>query len=95
MQSECAQQDLGKYNVDLSNLSTFYYLKNGNLYKKSSAALQLCKELKMPQNILQIFLFVPRPIRDLVYNWIAKYRLRLSKQKCYLPNEEERKLFIF
>lgn len=95
MQSDRAKNELSEFDVDLTTLSTFYFLKDAKLYQKSNAALQLCKELKRPLNLLSALLIVPRPIRDFVYNWIAKRRLRLSKQKCYLPSEEERKLFIF
>lgn len=95
LQSSKAKSDLEIYNIDLSDLSTIYTLTENKLYSKSSAVLRLAMHLKFPVNLCAIALFVPKRIRDFVYNWIAKHRLKLSKQKCYLPNLDERKMFEF
>jgi predicted DCC family thiol-disulfide oxidoreductase YuxK len=43
-----------------------------------------------------VFLLVPRPLRDLVYRWIARNRYRWfgKKETCRLPNAEERARFL-
>jgi len=45
-------------------------------YIKSSAALQACKKLNGLLPLLSLFLIVPRPIRDWVYDFIARNRYK-------------------
>lgn len=95
LQSQIAADDLAAYNIDLTDLTTIYTLTDDKLYSKSSAVLRLAKHLKFPINLVSIALWVPKPIRDFIYNWIAKNRLKLSKQKCYLPNLDEKRMFEY
>jgi predicted DCC family thiol-disulfide oxidoreductase YuxK len=37
---------------------------------------------------------VPRPVRDTVYNAIARRRLSLAAPRCLLPTAEERARFL-
>lgn len=76
------------------DLSTFYLYKDGSLYERSSAALKVAAYFKFPQSALQFFWIVPRPVRDYVYNGIAKRRQRLAKGFCVLPSPEDRKRFL-
>ncbi|SFT46349.1 Predicted thiol-disulfide oxidoreductase YuxK, DCC family [Lishizhenia tianjinensis] len=95
LQSKKAKEELIPFGIDLTDLSTIYTLKSGKLRKKSSAVLRLATDLKFPVNICSVVLIVPKPIRDFVYNWIAKHRLKLSRQKCYVPNPEEKSMFEY
>ena len=76
------------------DLSTFYFLENGALYKKSTAALRLLKYFSFPLSLLPIFWIIPRFIRDGVYDSIAKRRKRLSKGYCVVPAKEDSDRFI-
>ncbi|MDX2362658.1 MAG: DCC1-like thiol-disulfide oxidoreductase family protein [Crocinitomicaceae bacterium] len=76
------------------DLSTFYFLEDGNMYEKSTAALRLGKYLKFPRSMVGVFWIVPRFIRDAGYNFIAKRRRRLSKGYCVIPNEDQRTRFL-
>lgn len=51
--------------------SVQYIIANNNYYSKSSAALQICKDLKGLWKIFYFLLIVPRPIRDIFYGILS------------------------
>ena len=94
IQSEFTMELFSKRGWEKPNLSTVYYLEEERLYVKSSAALNICLNLKFPQISLYTFIIVPRFIRDFVYDRIAKRRKRISKGFCVMPTLDQRKRFI-
>ncbi len=94
LQSKYAENILKQKGIKIE-MDTFYYLKKNKLYDKSSAGLQVCKDLKFPYPLLFVFYFtVPKFIRDYFYSIIAKNRLKLKGENCLLPSLEEKKYFI-
>ena len=63
---------------------------------KSSAALRACRHLRFPWPAAQIFLLVPRFLRDWVYDRMARNRYQLfgKRDTCRVPTEEEKSRFI-
>lgn len=47
---------------------------DGVEYTKSDAVLQLLRHLRAPWPALRVLRFVPRPVRDAVYDWVATNR---------------------
>ena len=78
LQSDEAKQALQPfgYNFEENNLNSFVVLKDGELYTKSSAALQVAASLGFPYNLAGIFTIVPKVIRDGVYNAVARNRYK-------------------
>lgn len=76
------------------DLNTVYFLDDGKLYQKSTAALKIGKYLKAPKSWMVAFLIVPKFIRDAVYNFIAKRRKRISKGFCVMPAPGDRERFL-
>ena len=66
------------------------------IYRRSTAALRIAKELKAPYNLLYACIIVPRPLRDAVYNFIAKNRYKWFGQKteCWLPTPDLKARFL-
>lgn len=93
LQSDFAQDHLGDSGIKI-NMDTIYYSKNGKVYERSSAAMQICKGLKGLWPMMVVFYIVPKFIRDAVYNAVAKRRHKIRAGYCMLPSEEEQKLFI-
>ncbi|MBD3635881.1 MAG: DUF393 domain-containing protein [Crocinitomicaceae bacterium] len=93
LQSELAQKLLSEHDVNIE-MDTIYYLKDGKLYERSSAALQISKGLKGLYPILVVFYVIPRFIRDAVYNLIARRRHKIRAGYCALPQPEEQSFFI-
>jgi len=65
-------------------------------YERSEAILHIVRRLGLPYSLLCIFVLIPRPLRDIVYNKLAKYRYRLfgKKESCRLPLPEEKQYFL-
>jgi predicted DCC family thiol-disulfide oxidoreductase YuxK len=63
---------------------------------RSSAALRILRLLGFPWSLATVFLLVPPPIRDAVYDLIARNRYRWFGQPstCRLPTPEERGFFL-
>jgi predicted DCC family thiol-disulfide oxidoreductase YuxK len=98
LQSESSKELLKKYNIQLGDsFSTIYFLKKGKLYQRSTAILQVVKELSKFYSVLSsIAMLVPEFIRDSVYSFISKNRYLLfgKKDTCRMPTLEERNQFI-
>lgn len=93
LQSKFAINTLNKKGIEIK-LDTLYYLKNETIYSKSSAALQITKDLKFPFPLFLGFYIIPRFIRDLVYTAIANRRHKIKSGFCVIPLENEKKLFL-
>ena len=96
LQSEYAKKKLLPFDVDPTDLNTIIFLENGVIYKKSDAALRICKHLNGNWKALSWCLIFPRFIRDFVYITIAKNRYKLfgKSDTCRLPTAEERAQFL-
>ena len=94
------QSDAGKKLVarfELSQDIDYVVLVRGDRARiKSSAALHTCRHLRFPWPAAQIFLLVPRLLRDWVYDRIARNRYRMfgKRDTCRVPTEEEKSRFI-
>jgi predicted DCC family thiol-disulfide oxidoreductase YuxK len=58
-------------------------IKDGRCYTKSSATIRLARHLKAPWNLLELIVMIPTPIRDLVYEFIAANRHRISGRMAH------------
>jgi len=96
LQSNFGRQVLSENQFDTTSLKTVLYIKNGEIYAKSSAILALKKDLGGWHNLLLIFWMVPAFLRDFVYDVIAKNRYKVFgiREECYLPTPELTKRFI-
>ncbi|MBS4177559.1 thiol-disulfide oxidoreductase DCC family protein [Lederbergia citrea] len=95
LQSEIGQSLLIKYNVP-PHMDSIILIEDGKVSYKTSAALRICKHLNSPWKLFYIFIVIPAPIRNLLYNIIAKYRYKWfgKKQSCILPSPNIRKRFL-
>ena len=91
-QSAYAQDVLPKYGGNPQELNTIYVLKDSEsdtptLLTKSAAACYILSELGGGWKILSYGRFLPRFLRDFVYDCVAKTRYRFfgKKEVCMLP----------
>jgi predicted DCC family thiol-disulfide oxidoreductase YuxK len=68
----------------------------GKRYTKSTAALRIARRLRFPWPLLYAFMAVPRPLRDLLYEWVARHRYRWfgKRATCMSPTPEVRNRFL-
>jgi predicted DCC family thiol-disulfide oxidoreductase YuxK len=93
LQSEAAKKLIEKFNYDCSSLDTFVLITDNKLYTKSTAALLVGKKLKSPIKIIYLLIVLPKFMRDLVYDLIAKYRYKIfgKRDVCYIPENGNEK----
>jgi len=86
LQSEQGQTMLESYGLPANSLSTVVYIKNDRHYLRSTAALSILKDLGGWWKGFYIFMMVPAPIRNFVYNVVAKNRHRFfgKQNSCKL-----------
>ena len=75
---------------------TIALVEDGCVSTKSTAALRIARHLRFPWPLLYAFLAVPRPLRDLVYDWIARHRYAWfgRRESCMIPGPDVRKRFV-
>lgn len=88
LQSESGQALLKKQGLPVDNFDSFVFIKGDKYYFKSSAGLQVLKELGGVWKLLfYVFIVFPKPWRDFVYGIIAKTRYRIfgKRDTCMIP----------
>lgn len=97
LQSETAGKLLSGYPVDQNKLESIVLLKNDEVFTKSSAVLEITKDLPGPWKLLyymgKIF---PKGIRDWMYNGVARKRYSWfgKRDECRLPTPELKERFL-
>jgi predicted DCC family thiol-disulfide oxidoreductase YuxK len=71
-------------------------LEGDRLYTRSAAALRVARGLGFPWQLAYAFVVVPRPVRDAIYDWVARNRYRwFGKQAvCMVPTPDLRRRFV-
>lgn len=66
------------------------------VHVRSGAALRLLRYIRWPWPLAMVFLLVPWPLRDLVYDWIARNRIRWFGRQttCMVPTKDLRARFL-
>ena len=89
LQSEKAKELLKNSAFNNENLNSIVFIADQKIYLKSDAAIEIAKMLDGFPNYLKYFQFIPRPIRDLVYDMIAKNRYRFFGKTCSLEHSNQ------
>ena len=89
----------GKYVKKLKikeDIDSIVFYEEGALYYKSTAILKIFRSLGGIWVFTNIFYVIPRFLRDVIYDFIAKYRYKIfgRRQSCRMPNKDEEELFI-
>jgi predicted DCC family thiol-disulfide oxidoreductase YuxK len=63
---------------------------------KSDAMIQVAKQLQGWPRIFRFAIIFPQPIRDFIYDLIAKYRYTLfgKRKECMIPKEVDKGRFV-
>ncbi len=90
-----AQSLLKKY-PEFGEVDSILLFEDGELYQKSTAALKIAGRLSGLWPLMKVFFIVPRFLRDLVYDFIARNRYRWfgKKDTCMMPEKKVDHLFI-
>ncbi|MDO6429792.1 thiol-disulfide oxidoreductase DCC family protein [Flavitalea sp. BT771] len=96
LQSEVGQSLLRHSGLPADQLDSFVLVENNKVYTRSAGALRVCRKLDGAWPLLSFFRIIPRPLRDAVYNWIARRRYRWfgKNDSCWLPSPEWKSRFL-
>jgi len=96
LQSKFGRYHLTTLNLPINALNTILLIKNGKVYSKSSAALEIARDLGGLWPAFYVFKIVPTFIRDVVYDFIAKNRYRWfgRQEACMIPTPELKARFL-
>ena len=96
LQSEEGEKLQKEFGMIPDEISTMVLVDNDRYYIKSDAALRIFKNLSGLWSLLYIFIVIPKPVRDFVYDIIAKNRYKWfgKLDQCMLPTPELKKRFL-
>jgi len=69
---------------------TIIFYDEGRFFMKSTAVLKIAGYLGLPYSVFAMFLIIPRPWRDGIYDIIARNRVKWfgTREKCRIPDQE-------
>ena len=95
LQSDFGQKFLSERGLETKQFNTLYLWKPQQYYLiKSKAVLKIANLLGGIYNLSMIGKLIPTFISDKIYNKISENRMKLSAQKCFLPDQHQKKKFI-
>ncbi len=96
LQSEPAQRILQDLQLSATDYQTFLLLEEGRVYTKSTAALRVIRQLSWWWPLYYVCVLVPAPLRDVVYDFVARYRYQWMGRAaiCRVPTQAERDRFV-
>lgn len=97
LQSAYAQRLLEQYDYQYDELSSVLLVMDGVVYRKSRAALQIARRMDGAWPLFYyLFILVPGPVADLVYDFVGNRRYRWfgKKDACWVPDEDLRSRFL-
>ena len=88
LQSAYALRLLSKLTVPEAPGNSLVLVENDRVFERSDAAIRICNYLTYPWKILATLKIIPRAIRNLVYDFIARKRYRWfgRSEQCWVPH---------
>ena len=83
-----AQMDLRKYADNTSGTMVLLRESDGKLFFFSDSLIELAHALGGGWRFFTLARFIPQPVRDLAYRWVARNRYRIAGKAdhCALPD---------
>jgi len=96
LQSDITKQLLSPFDISKNDLTTILYLKNNIIHDKSSAAIEIAKDLGGIWKIFTLSRIIPKAIRDGIYMWVSRNRFKWfgRTDSCIIPDADINKRFI-
>ena len=96
LQSAAGRRLLEEHKIDINYTDSLVFFEEERFSVSSTAALRIYSYLKVWERHLQLLAVVPRPVRDALYHFIAKYRYKWfgRREQCMVPTQELRERFL-
>jgi predicted DCC family thiol-disulfide oxidoreductase YuxK len=96
LQSQAARRALEAAGVTGALPDSIVLVENGRVSTRSDALLRIAGQLGFPWSLAGVARVVPRPLRDALYDWIARHRYAWFGQReaCLVATPALRRRFI-
>jgi predicted DCC family thiol-disulfide oxidoreductase YuxK len=96
LQSETGQALLQKFNLPTDDYDSFVLVEGDKHYVRSGAAIKVMQGMGFPYSLGATLWILPRPLRDALYNWVAKNRYKWFGQydTCLMPTPDIKERFL-
>ena len=96
LQSSFGRDAVSKH-PSLANIDSVVLVEeDGSVRVKSDAVLRIAQHMGGLWKMMAVFRIIPGPLRDWVYDWVARSRYRVfgKTEACMRPTPEERTRFV-
>ncbi|MEE1945589.1 thiol-disulfide oxidoreductase DCC family protein [Pedobacter sp. KR3-3] len=96
LQSETGQKWLEQYGLPMDSFGSMVLIIGDKYFIKSSAVLHISKELGGIFRMFYGLIVLPKPLRDFVYDLVAKSRYKLfgKNDSCMVPSPALKQRFL-
>lgn len=96
LQSKGGQLLLEQLGVPSESFDSLIYIKDSKFYVRSTAVLMILRRLSSGWKFFYCFIIIPRFLRDIGYDYIAKRRYRFfgKSEFCMMPVPEYLERFL-
>ena len=96
LQSPAGTRLLKTFGFSPDDAKTFVLIADGRPYVRSDAAIRIAKRLKGAWKLVGLVRVIPRPIRNWMYDVVARNRYRWfgRTEACMVPTPELRSRFL-
>lgn len=96
LQSQIGQTWLHRCGVEGKEVDSVVFIDERGCHVRSDAALAVASRLDAPWRWVAVGRFLPRTLRDTVYDWVARNRYRWfgTRDACRLPTPATRARFL-
>lgn len=97
LQSAAGARLLGEHGFSTADVGSFVLLSDGKVYTRSGAALRIARHFKGAWRLLRVLWLVPRPLRDLLYDFVARNRYSWfgKAESCMVPTPGLSERFLY
>ena len=96
LQSDVGRALLAEHDLPRDELDSVVLIEGGESYVKSAAILRIATGLGGVYRLLSPFRYLPRSVRDRLYDFVADHRYRWfgKKDRCMMPSEDVQSRFL-
>ena len=96
LQSDAARRILGQPDAVASAPASVVLVEGDRVFTQSAAALRIARGLGLPWRLAYGLIAVPRPLRDWVYDVVARHRYQWfgRRDACMMPTPDVRARFL-
>lgn len=96
LQSDTGQALLRTWDLPTEDFDSVVLVDGDRLLLHSDVPLEIVRRIGGWWQLLYVFKVIPRPIRDVIYRWIARNRYRWfgKRESCMLPRPEWKGRFV-